>query len=94
MSNNDIAVLANEYILSGLKGGIILTPKQAFKMARDFYSEVAVRPRCEDMPDTLRKEMESLIADGRPIQAIKQYRISTGATLKDAKDVVDAMRGL
>lgn len=37
--------------------------------------------------DLLRK----LITSGKKIQAIKEYRVKTGASLKDAKEAVDAM---
>lgn len=34
----------------------------------------------------------SLVAEGRVIEAIKEYRVQTGAGLKDAKDAIDAYR--
>lgn len=34
----------------------------------------------------------ALVAEGRVIEAIKEYRVQTGAGLKDAKDAIDAYR--
>ena len=45
----------------------------------------AVGPR---VPDQSRR----LVAEGRVIEAIKAYRVHTGAGLKEAKDAIDAYR--
>src|SRR5207302_9114522 len=39
----------------------------------------------------LEERVRSLLAEGRKIEAIRAYRESTGAGLKEAKDVVDAL---
>lgn len=36
------------------------------------------------------EESRRLVAEGKPIQAIKVYRERTGAGLKEAKDAIDA----
>jgi ribosomal protein L7/L12 len=38
-------------------------------------------------------DIVALVAAGKPIEAIKLYRQVTGAGLKEAKDVIDGMRG-
>lgn len=37
-------------------------------------------------------ESRRLVAEGKPIQAIKAYRVHTGAGLKEAKDAIDQYR--
>ena len=44
-----------------------------------------------EMDDGTRDPVRELILQGRKIDAIKAYRERTGAGLKDAKDVVEAM---
>lgn len=43
-------------------------------------------------PD-LSPDIAALVAAGKPIEAIKLYRQMTGAGLKEAKDVIDGLRG-
>jgi ribosomal protein L7/L12 len=38
-------------------------------------------------------DIAALVAAGKPIEAIKLYRQLTGAGLKEAKDVIDGLRG-
>jgi len=46
-------------------------------------------------PSAPSEAVAALMAAGRKIPAIKQYRIETGAGLKDAKDAVEAFeRGM
>ncbi|MFL0251003.1 hypothetical protein ACJDT4_11270 [Clostridium neuense] len=41
--------------------------------------------------DSLEERLKKLILQGQMIKAIKEYRISTGASLVDAKNYVDAL---
>lgn len=44
-------------------------------------------------PERLDSELIKLIDEGREIEAIKTYRILTGASLKDSRDYVDILNG-
>lgn len=41
--------------------------------------------------DNIIEELKSLISDGKKIEAIKQYRIETGVSLKAAKEYIDLL---
>jgi ribosomal protein L7/L12 len=43
------------------------------------------------VPDTVTKELKSLILDGKKIEAIKKYRMATGLGLLEAKEYVDSL---
>ena len=40
------------------------------------------------------EQSRQLVAEGRVIEAIKAYRVHTGAGLKEAKDAIDAYRAV
>ncbi|MFI6345750.1 hypothetical protein [Streptomyces sp. NPDC050560] len=44
----------------------------------------------DDDPDLA--EVRALVREGRTIQAVKVHREATGASLKEAKDAVDAIK--
>lgn len=41
--------------------------------------------------DDIKEELKKLISEGKKIEAIKKYRIATGAGLKEATDYVDSL---
>lgn len=41
--------------------------------------------------DDIKEELKKLVLEGRKIEAIKKYRIDTGAGLKEATDYVDSL---
>ncbi|MCI1931184.1 MAG: 50S ribosomal protein L7/L12 [Clostridia bacterium] len=43
------------------------------------------------VPDTITDELKALILEGKNVEAIKKYRIATGAELKEAKEYVDSL---
>ncbi len=43
----------------------------------------------DDVSDTLKREVEMLLTQGKKIQAIKLYREQTGLGLREAKDAID-----
>ena len=48
-------------------------------------------PRFAGHEDDIEGRVRSLLAEGRKIEAIKVYRVATGAGLKEAKDAVEAL---
>ena len=44
-------------------------------------------------PVGITPEIRQLVAEGEVIEAIKRYRAATGASLADAKDTVEGLRG-
>jgi len=43
------------------------------------------------VPDTITDELKRLLIEGRKIEAIKRYRMATGAGLIEAKEYVDSL---
>ena len=43
------------------------------------------------VPDTITDELKRLLIEGRKIEAIKRYRLATGAGLIEAKEYVDSL---
>ena len=43
------------------------------------------------VPDTITDELKRLLIEGRKIEAIKKYRMATGAGLIEAKEYVDSL---
>lgn len=46
-----------------------------------------------DIPDPHLEQVHALLREGRTIQAIKAYRETTGADLREAKEAVDRLGG-
>lgn len=41
--------------------------------------------------DNITEELNRLISEGKKIEAIKQYRVETGVSLKEAKEYIDLL---
>lgn len=46
------------------------------------------------VPDTVTDELKILISEGKNIEAVKKYRMTTGAGLLEAKEYVDSLNEL
>lgn len=61
--------------------------------ARAGVSDAELLPLRSQWGPQIPEESRRLVAEGKPIQAIKAYRERTGAGLKEAKDAIDQYQG-
>lgn len=90
--------IALTFMNNALVGGNVLSAAQAFDMANDYMKLakdiVNESKKIPGITNSAEVQIMDLIACQKIIDAIKLYRACTGASLKDAKDVIDKLRGL
>ena len=69
-----------------------LTNEELAEASQLVYEEILRRPGRESIAPSLTDEERHVARGHSPLMAIKMYRQRTGATLKAAKDVIDAAR--
>jgi large subunit ribosomal protein L7/L12 len=80
----------------GLAAALVLATIIRFGQSRRSRGDLSSPPRFPlqmgDLSPELRSQILSLKAEGRTIEAIKLVRERTGQGLKEAKDIVEAVR--
>ena len=77
-----LAILSIESNISSLRKEVKNINKTLEKIAKEIGAE-------DKIPENLDDDLKKLIAEGKKIQAIKQYIKATGVSLKEGKQYID-----
>ena len=87
-----LAALLLGFIAGRLTASLSHSPRQEARKHPKLDDGFAAQENLARLPEAVRARMETLIADDKMIEAIRDCRLELGLGLKEAKDVVDLMR--
>ena len=84
----------NYIVIMGFAGALIGMASSISLMRKDINrinTNINKIAKQVGVPDTITDELKRLLIEGRKIEAIKRYRMATGAGLIEAKEYVDSL---
>ena len=84
----------NYIVIMGFAGALIGMASSISLMRKDINrinTNINKIAKQVGVPDTITDELKRLLIEGRKIEAIKKYRMATGAGLIEAKEYVDSL---